>query len=188
MAVSRSIFYDVCKQIVVFIPTPCCCCRSVTFQRFNHNFIFFRFTIFPFSPSRFAARFGNHIRHRQAEINKEILKTIGKRGNSIDYNDIEEYLRNRYYDTARLYAPSYQPKDVHEMPAHEKSTIAVQSTKLNEKNANEHKVSGDAAMNDPSQEQVYLIDDSSNNINDDDNDTQLKYIYSLYKNRLSNNF
>lgn len=74
------------------------------------------------------------------------------------------------------------------MPAHEKSTIAGQSTKLSEKNANEHKVSGDAAMNDPSQEQVYLIDDSSNNINDDDNDTQLKYIYSLYKNRLSNNF
>lgn len=43
-------------------------------------------------------------------------------------------------------------------------------------------------MNETNQEQAYLIDDPSNNVNDDDDDSQLKYIYSLYKNRLSNNF
>lgn len=44
-------------------------------------------------------------------------------------------------------------------------------------------------MNETNQEQAYVIDDDfSNNINDDDEDSQIKYIYSLYRNRLSNNF
>lgn len=56
-----------------------------------------------------------------------------------------------------------------------------QSTKVNEKN-------NVSTLNEPNQEQVYVIDDSSNTVNDDDNDMQLKYLYSLYKNRLYNNF
>lgn len=122
-----------------------------------------------------------------------MLKNIGKRGNSIDYNDIEEYLRNRYYDTARLYAPSYQPierpETVRRVGKPSSEVIPGQSTKVSEKNANDNKAASDAtAMNQPNQEQLYIIDDSSNSINDDDDDSQLKYIYSLYKNRLSNNF
>lgn len=105
-------------------------------------------------------------------------------------------MRNRYYDTARLYAPSnsptYQPKEradaISRNAKHsqDKQTAPGQSTKLNEKI---DKFSSEAAMNEANQEQqVYIIDDSSNNANDDDDDSQIKYLYSLYRNRLSNNF
>lgn len=98
-------------------------------------------------------------------------------------------MRNRYYDTARLYAPTFHSKDSPLQveaadsrggkAAHEKPSNGGPSTKAGEK----------SAENEPSQEQVYIIDDSSNAINDDDDDdSQLKYVYSLYKNRLSNNF
>lgn len=120
----------------------------------------------------------------KAEINKEILKSIGKRGgSSIDYNDVEEYLRNRYYDTSRQYAPlSFQPIERPEAVSRNAKMqtnfiVPVQSTKQSDKHS---------AMNETNQEQVYVIDDMRNNINDDDDDSQIKYIYSLYKNRLSN--
>jgi hypothetical protein len=128
----------------------------------------------------------------KAEINKEILKSIGKRGNSIDYNDVEEYLRNRYYDTARLYAPLYQQKDRPTAASRngknvqEKASNPLapgQSTKVNEKI--ENKISSEPALND--QQQVLIVDDPQINEIDDD-DSQIKYIYSLYKSRLSNNY
>lgn len=122
---------------------------------------------------------------RKAEINKEILKSIGKRGgSSIDYNDVEEYLRNRYYDTSRQFTPlSFQPIERPEVVSRNAKmqtnfVVPDQSTKQSDKNA--------PAMNETNQEQVYVIDDMRNNINDDDDDSQIKYIYSLYKNRLSN--
>lgn len=111
-------------------------------------------------------------------------------------------MRNRYYDSARLYAPSsYQipnerseannrnvQQHIQEKQQEANAIGPVQSTKLNEKNQNENRVLSDAVMNETNHEKVYLIDDSSNNVNDDDDDSQIKYIYSLYKNRLSNNF
>lgn len=114
--------------------------------------------------------------------------------NSIDYNDVEEYLRNRYYDTSRQYAPlSYpsfeRPEAVSRSVKMQTNAIVPgQSTKLSDKTASENKASSETAMNETNQEQVYVIDDMNNNINDDDDDSQIKYIYSLYKNRLSNNF
>lgn len=131
--------------------------------------------------------------NKQAEINKEILKSIGKRGNNIDYDDIETYLRNRYYDTSRLYAPlNYQTNEVRPDTISKTRNVIVpgQSTKPIEKNTNGNdKASSDTALNENlNQEQVYVIDDTNNNPNDDDDDTQMKYLYSLYKNRLSNNF
>lgn len=133
----------------------------------------------------------------QAELNKEFLKQIGKRSggvNSIDYNDVEEYLRNRYYDTSRQYAPltyqSFERPDTvsRNVKMQTNAIVPGQSTKLSDKNASENKASSETAMNETNQEQVYVIDDMNNNINDDDDDSQIKYIYSLYKNRLSNNF
>jgi hypothetical protein len=131
----------------------------------------------------------------QAEINKEILKSIGKRGsNPIDYNDIEEYLRNRYYDTSRQFAPlSYRPIERPEAVSRNVKTqtnaiVPGQSTKQSGKATSDNKASSETALNEANQEQVYAIDDLSNNINDDEDDSQLKYIYSLYRNRLSNNF
>lgn len=106
-------------------------------------------------------------------------------------------MRNRYYDTSRSYAPSYQPIDQSEAVSRiaqhiqGKQTNAFvpgQSTKQTEKDENENKVSRNAVMNEANHEKVYLIDDSSNNVNDDDDDSQIKYLYSLYKNRLSGNF
>lgn len=94
-------------------------------------------------------------------------------------------MRNRYYDTARLYAPTFHAKDsplqveAADSRGGKKPSNGGSSTTAGEK----------SAENEPSQEQVYIIDDSSNAINDDDDDdSQLKYVYSLYKNRLSNNF
>lgn len=94
-------------------------------------------------------------------------------------------MRNRYYDTARLYEPIYQNRHPSEVSRgiQDKQTKAVPSTKLNDKNA---KASSEAAMNDPNQE-AYMVDDSRTNDIDDD-DSQIKYIYSLYKSRLSDNF
>lgn len=49
----------------------------------------------------------------------------------------------------------------------------------------------DPVINESNHEKVFLIDDSSNNIineDDVDDDTQIRYLYSLYKNRLSNSF
>lgn len=103
-------------------------------------------------------------------------------------------MRNRYYDTARLYAPSnsrsLQPKELSDIasrnaqPTH--ALVSDQSTKMSEKNVKQE--SSDGAMHEPNQEQVYIVDDSSNNITEDDEDSQMKYLYSLYKNRLANNF
>lgn len=102
-------------------------------------------------------------------------------------------MRNRYYDTARLYAPAnvqpFQPKERPDAisrnaePTH--SLIPGQSAaQVTEKN----KDSSDGAVHEANQEQVYVIDDSSNNITDDDDDSQIKYLYSLYKNRRASNF
>lgn len=105
-------------------------------------------------------------------------------------------MRNRYYDTSRLYAPSFQPIDRSESVDRnaqqfpEKQSFALvpgQSTKQSEKDDKENMVSRDAVMNETNHEKVYLLDDSSNNPKDDE-DLQIKYLYSLYKNRLSNNF
>ncbi|CRK98134.1 CLUMA_CG011502, isoform A [Clunio marinus] len=125
--------------------------------------------------------------NKQAEINKEILKSIGKRGNSIDNNDIEEYLRNRY-DPARLYKPLYNSKNsvIENFPPLKQrsgnSVITNQSTKFGEEEENEE--SGEAAVNGLGNGKAYIINDSNNNVIDDDN-SQLKYVYSFYKNRLS---
>jgi hypothetical protein len=62
------------------------------------------------------------------------------------------------------------------------AAVPGESTKLSDTNVNEHKAQGD-----PNQEPVYVVDDSRNNGIDDDEDSQIKYIYSLYKSRLSNN-
>ena len=139
--------------------------------------------------------FSSACENKQAEINKEILKSIGKRGSSpIDYNDVEEYLRNRYYDTSRQFAPlSYRPNERPEAASRDTKTqtnaiVPGQSTKLSDKATSDNKASSESALNEANQEQAYVIDDMSNNINDDDDDSQIKYIYSLYRNRLSNNF
>lgn len=89
-------------------------------------------------------------------------------------------MKNRLFDTAKQYVPTYHPKLVAGAKiAHDKPSNG-QSSKASEKN--------EVAMSEPSQEQqVYLIDDSSN-ADDDDDESQMKYVYSLYKNRLSNNF
>lgn len=52
------------------------------------------------------------------------------------------------------------------------------------------KLAIDSVQNDSNREKVFLIDEPSNSINEDDadDDSQIRYIYSLYKNRLSNNF
>lgn len=102
-------------------------------------------------------------------------------------------MRNRYYDTARQFAPTniYQRPEpisrnnVHSQDKPSAAAPAGQSPKLADKNDN--KASGDASVNGANQEQVYIIEDPSNNdINaDDDDDSQIKYLYSLYKNRLS---
>lgn len=103
-------------------------------------------------------------------------------------------MRNRYYDTARQFAPTniYQrPEPVSRNKVHSQDKPSVgaiatgQSPKLGDKNDN--KASSDAALNASNQEQVYIIDDpSSNDITaDDDDDSQMKYLYSFYKNRLS---
>lgn len=130
----------------------------------------------------------------KAEINKEFLKSIGKRGSSADINDIEDYLRNRYYDTARLYAPYYQSN---EQPASTNnnevkvpsslisSNVVSQNLQDNVKHGVVGKAQNDETTNGQEQ-QVYVIDDLSNNIDDTD-DSQLKYLYSLYKNRLHSN-
>jgi hypothetical protein len=132
----------------------------------------------------------------QAEINKEILKSIGKRGgNSVNDDDIELYLKNRYYDTARLYAPM----EKQQKKSKEKSTrlydVKPQSNdnekvikmSSNKGTSNEHHLS---AMNTPNQEKVYVLDDSSNNLigdeGDDDDDTRL--FFELFRNRLYKNF
>jgi hypothetical protein len=92
-------------------------------------------------------------------------------------------LRNRYYDTARLYAPLQQAKERLEAASRNiqdqqpDARVPGESTKLSEKNAN---------GNDHNQEPAYVVDDSRNNGIDDDEDSQIKYIYSLYKSRLSN--
>lgn len=92
-------------------------------------------------------------------------------------------MRNRYYDTARLYAPtnsqSFHSKDFisrNAQPTH--ALLPGQSTKSSAKDSN--KDSNDGANQ---EQQVYVIDDSSNNITDDDEDSQIKYLYSLYKNQ-----
>lgn len=103
-------------------------------------------------------------------------------------------MRNRYYDTAHQFAPTniYQrPEPISRNKVHSQdkpsaaTIIPGQSAKLSEKNDN--KASSDGAMNEANQEQGYIIDDPSNNdVNaDDDDDSQIKYLYSLYKNRLS---
>ncbi|XP_070501273.1 uncharacterized protein Dh44 [Chironomus tepperi] len=134
---------------------------------------------------------------QQADINREILKTIGKRGNSLDYNDIEEYLRSRYYDVARGYAPIYQPnhgsmvlnkvEPQQQQQIHSNSN--AQNDKANVKVDNENKLTsnGNAITNEASQDPIYIFDDAgnSNNIEDDD-ETQVKYLYSLLKNRIPN--
>lgn len=106
-------------------------------------------------------------------------------------------MRNRYYDTSRVYTPFSLPMEQPEPVSrnaqhiHDKQTNAFvpgQSTKQTEKDENDNKVSSDAVMNETNHEKVHLIDDSSNNVNNDDDDSQIKYLYSLYKNRLSNNF
>lgn len=148
---------------------------------------------------------------KQAELNREILKSIGKRGNSMDYNDIEEYLRNRYYDTSRGYAPiSYQEhqQSIHENLATNKAEPRQQThlntpQNLSQKTGggsggkvdNENKLmavaNGNIGINEasPNQDQVYQVFDegnSSNNIDDDDDEMQVKYLYSLLKNRIPN--
>ncbi|KAG5681035.1 hypothetical protein PVAND_010501 [Polypedilum vanderplanki] len=134
---------------------------------------------------------------KQAELNREILKSIGKRGNSIDYNDVEEYLRNRYYDTSRGYEPIiYQQQQ----PTHENLEANKAEPRQQQHSSPQglsQKVSGKietpAAMNgnvvneaNQNQEQVYQIFDDGNNLIDDDDEMQVKYLYSLLKNRIPN--
>ncbi|KAL7038054.1 hypothetical protein ACKWTF_009439 [Chironomus riparius] len=135
----------------------------------------------------------------QADINREILKTIGKRGNSLDYNDIEEYLRSRYYDVARGYAPVYQPNHGSIMlnkvePQQQQQqeihpNLIAQNEKANGKVENENKLTsnGNAITNEASQDPIYIFDDAGNSNNlEDDDETQVKYLYSLLKNRIPN--
>jgi hypothetical protein len=131
----------------------------------------------------------------QAEVNREILRSIGKRGFSADYNDIEEYLRNRY-DAARAFPP--MPNHA-EILNHQQPTSVIHSNVnaqgLSQKSAilkptdTENKLASGNEVNEPSQEQMYAFEDgsaSSNNFNDDD-ESQVKYLYSLLKSRINSN-
>lgn len=66
---------------------------------------------------------------------------------------------------------------------------AQNAEKANGKVDNENKLTsnGNAIINEASQDPIYIFDDAgnSNNIEDDD-ETQVKYLYSLLKNRIPN--
>lgn len=131
-------------------------------------------------------------------MNREILKSIGKRGNSIDYNDIEEYLRNRYYDTSRGYAPVIyqQQQPNHENSATNKAEPRQQqqhssaqglSQKSNGKIETAAAVmSGNVANEANPNQEIYQVFDDGSNLIDDDDEMQVKYLYSLLKNRIPN--
>jgi hypothetical protein len=126
-------------------------------------------------------------------LNREILKSIGKRGNSIDYNDVEEYLRNRYYDTSRGYGPVIYQQQPQQQQQPSRETLAVNkaeprqqqhSNAGSQKAGDGIKVETAAAANEASQSQDQIFDEGS--MIDDDDEMQVKYLYSLLKNRIPN--
>jgi hypothetical protein len=69
------------------------------------------------------------------------------------------------------------------------SNSDTQNEKANGKVENENKLTsnGNAILNEASQDPIYMFDDAGNSNNiDDDDETQVKYLYSLLKNRIPN--
>lgn len=122
----------------------------------------------------------NLFEYTQAEANREILKSIGKRG---DFNDIEEYLKNRYYDTMRMYQPNHAANleginskadlNQHQMPTQ-------QQPKTNAK------VEGKSNFNEPSQEQQQQVFDGDDETDGNEEAMQIRNLYGLLS-RLSPN-
>lgn len=143
-------------------------------------------------------------------MNKAILKTIGKRGNEIDYNDIEDYIKNRYYDTDIIATPfvnnersslssssSNNQDDGKVMFSNSNKNFNYKNhynrkptnTLTNEVVDNLQIGNGGGGGNGPDERSVEAaFNDGNNDVATDGNDeAQVKYIYSLYKSRLLNN-
>ena len=138
----------------------------------------------------------------QVEMNKAILKTIGKRGNEIDYNDIEDYIKNRYYDTDITATPFVNNERSSSTNQDDGKVIFNNSNKnYNYKNHYNRKPTSSLTNevvdnlqignggNVPDERSVEAAaNDGNNDVATDGNDeAQVKYIYSLYKSRLLNN-
>lgn len=110
-------------------------------------------------------------------------------------DDIELFLKSRYYDAPRLYNA---PLEKHQKFGSEKSQQQQQqqqlyksvkpSASVNEKNTNkaaqnEHPP---ASMNESNQEKVFVIDDpsASNLIGDEEDDDESRLLFNLLRNRL----
>ena len=113
------------------------------------------------------------------EANREILRSIGKRGN-LDYNDVEEYLKNRYYDTMRTYQHPNQAANggvennsINKAEPHQQlnNVQGLSQPKTSEKVENKSK------FNEPLQEQIYIFDDGD----DDDGNNEATQIKNLYR-------
>lgn len=118
------------------------------------------------------------------EANREILRSIGKRGN-LDYNDVEEYLKNRYYDTMRIYqhpnqaaSGSVESNNINKAEPHQQqqqqqinNVQGLSQPKTSEKVENKSK------FNEPLQEQIYIFDDGD----DDDGNNEAMQIKNLYR-------
>lgn len=104
-------------------------------------------------------------------------------------DDIEIYLKNRYFDTSRLYNNPFEKHQKIANVKHQQQMFKSikPSTSVNEKNINkatqdEHPPS---AMNEPNQEKVFIIEDSNNNfIGDEGDDEDPRLFYNLMRDRL----
>lgn len=135
-------------------------------------------------------------------MNKAILKTIGKRGNEIDYNDIEDYIKNRYYDTDIITTPFVNNERSSSINQDDGKFIFNNSNKnYNYKNHYNRKPTssltnevvdnlqiGTGGIGSDERSMEAVPNDGNNDVATDGNDeAQVKYIYSLYKSRLLNN-
>lgn len=137
-------------------------------------------------------------------MNKAILKTIGKRGNEIDYNDIEDYIKNRYYDTDIIATPFINNERSSSSSSNNQDDGKVifnnSNKNFNYKNHYNRKPTNTLTNevvdnlqigndgNGPDERSVEAsANDENNDVATDGNDeAQVKYIYSLYKSRLLN--
>lgn len=117
------------------------------------------------------------------EANREILRSIGKRGN-LDYNDVEEYFKNRYYDTMRTYQHPNQAasgggvenNSINKAEPHQQHQQLNNVQGLSQPKTSE-KVENKSKFNEPLQEQIYIFDDGD----DDDGNNEAMQIKNLYR-------
>jgi hypothetical protein len=123
----------------------------------------------------------------QAEANREILKSIGKRGNSFDYDDIEEYLKNRYFE--RMYQqPNHagsvegskaEPNQHQMSPPSQQQQQPLDSIQGLSQSKTGAKVEDKNKSNEPMRDQIYIFDDGDDN--SEDVNAETKQIRNLYR-------